>query len=244
MIAVAVFPFIVTVAFYSCFFFLWNFPYRWEIFLNTCYIFFAIVSFILPEPSRFILHVSCRLFCQTIIFEMSSLNRNEKFTYENCGTETTRNNIVRHKKRRSAGTLYCYQQPNASTTSQHNLNNLFAKKHSAPKTVVTFKCKLCCQQFPRFYALRQHKNTQHDFLIRKAKSDPDDIINEVDDANLKEELRSCQHFFVDSVLERARDQVFNYAIGNLKAKNPGWKVWTSLYQFNAATKVTLAFGFI
>ena len=87
---------------------------------------------------------------------MPSLNRNEKVTCETCGNQTTRNNIVRHKKRCSVGTLYCTQCPNFSTKSQNYLNYHIAKKHSAPKPDITFKCKLCFQEFPGFYALRQH----------------------------------------------------------------------------------------
>ena len=32
-----------------------------------------------------------------------------------------------------------------------------AKKQSAPKVDVTFKCKLCGEEFRGFYALREHK---------------------------------------------------------------------------------------
>ena len=46
----------------------------------------------------------------------------------------------------------------------------------------------------------------------------DDIITEVDDAILKEELRSCQHLPVVSKNERAGHQVFNHAIENLIGK--------------------------
>ena len=51
-----------------------------------------------------------------------------------------------------------YQCPNFSTKSQNDLNYHIAKKHSAQKLDVTFKCKLCYQEFPGFYALRQHIN--------------------------------------------------------------------------------------
>ena len=37
------------------------------------------------------------------------------------------------------------------------------------------------------------------------------ILGDVDDHSLREELRSCQHFLVDSELERARHKVFNDA---------------------------------
>ena len=74
---------------------------------------------------------------------MPSLIQKEKYTCENCGTQTTRNNNVRHKKRCSAGTLYCTHCPNFSTKSKSDLNYNIAGKHSTPKSEITFKCKLC-----------------------------------------------------------------------------------------------------
>ena len=132
---------------------------------NTCYYFFSIISFALVPSSRFNFHFYFRLFCQTIIIQMPSLIRKEKVTCENFGTQTTRNKIVRHKKSCSAGTLYCIHCPNFSTKSQIVLNYHIAKKHSAPKLDVTFKCKLCYQDFPGVYALRQYRNTQHAIQI-------------------------------------------------------------------------------
>ena len=82
---------------------------------------FTIVSFALLLSSRFNLHVYFRLFCQTTIIEMPSLNRYEKTTCENCGTQTTKLNLARHKKSCSAGTLYCTQCPKFSTKSQNDL---------------------------------------------------------------------------------------------------------------------------
>ena len=96
---------------------------------------------------------------------MPSLNRNAKVTCENCGTQTTKLNLARHKKICSVGTLYCTQCPNFSTKSRIDLNYHIAKKHGAPKLDVTFKCKLCYQEFPGFYSLRQHRNTQHGMQI-------------------------------------------------------------------------------
>ena len=85
---------------------------------------------------------------------MPSLNRYEKVTCENCGTQTTKLNLARHKKSCSAGTLHCSQCPNFFTKSQNALNYHIAKKHSVPKPDITFKCKLCYAEFPGFYALR------------------------------------------------------------------------------------------
>ena len=129
---------------------------------------------------------------------MPSLNRYEKVTCENCGTQTTKLNLARHKKSCSAGTLYCTQCPNFSTKSLNDLNYHIAKKHSAPKFDVTFKFKLSYQEFPGFYALRQHRNTQHGMQIGSAtrQVDVEHIVGDVDDHSLREELRSCQHFLV------------------------------------------------
>ena len=162
-----VLPFMVALPFYGIF-------RRWEKNCkNTCYKFFANISFALLPSSRFNLHVSIRIFCQTTIMEMPSLIRKEKITCENCGTQTTRNNIVRHKKSCSVGTRYCTHCPNFSTKSQSDLKYHIAKKHSAPKPQVTFKCKLCYQELPGFYALRQHRNTQHAMQIGSGTRDVD-----------------------------------------------------------------------
>ena len=121
---------------------------------------------------------------------MPSLNRNGKVTCENCGTQTTKLNLARHKKSCSVGTLYCTHCPNFSTKFQNDLNYHIAKKHSAPKPEVTFKCKLCYQEFPGFYALRQHRNTQHGMQIGSGTRDVDveHIVGDVDDHSLREEL--------------------------------------------------------
>ena len=67
---------------------------------------------------------------------MPSLNRNEKDTCGNCGTQTTKLNLARHKKGCSVGTLYCTQCPNFSRKSQQNFKYQFAKKHSSPKLLL------------------------------------------------------------------------------------------------------------
>ena len=141
-----VLPFMVALSFYG------NFR-RWDKNCKkSCYKFFAIISIALLPSSRFNLHVYLRLFYQTTIIEMPSLIRKEKVTCEICGNQTTRKNIVRHKKRCLVGTLYCTQCANFSTKSQNDLNYHIAKKNSAPKPDITFKCKLCYAEFPGFYA--------------------------------------------------------------------------------------------
>ena len=112
----------------------------WEKLCETiCHNIFAIISFALLPSSCFNLHVYFRTLCQTPIIKIPSLNQKEKVTCENCGTQTTKLNLARHKKRCSVGTLYRTQCPNFSTKAQNDLNYHIAKKHSAPKPDITFQ---------------------------------------------------------------------------------------------------------
>ena len=177
---------------------------------------------------------------------MFSLNRNEKVTYENCGTQTTKLNLARHKKRCSVGTLFCTQCPNFTTKSQNDLKYHTAKKHSAPKPDITFKCKLCYQIFTGLYALRQRRKTQHGMQTGSGTRDVDEehIVRDVEDHKLREELRSCQHFLVDSELERARNKIFNHAVETLNETILSEKLDHFFNNLKCAAKMNLAFGFI
>ena len=70
------------------------------------------------------------------------------------------------------------------------------------------------------------------------------IKGDVEDHRLREELRSCQHFFVDSELERARLKVFNYAVETLNETVVNAKLDHFFNNLNYAAKMNLAFGFI
>ena len=177
---------------------------------------------------------------------MPSLNRYEKVKCENFGTQITKFNLARHKKSCSAGTLDCTRCPNFFTKSHKDLHYHIAKKHCAPKPDVIFKCKFCYQEFPGFYALRQHRNTQHGMQIGSGTRDVDveHIAGDVEDHSSREELRFCQHFLVDSELERARHKVFNYAVEILNETIVNEKLDHFFNNLKCAAKVNLAFGFI
>ena len=121
------------------------------------------------------------------------------------------------------------QRPNFSTTSQDDLNFHIAKKHSAPKPVVTIQCKLFYQKFPGIYALRQEKTTQLGFLIKTAIVDLDDIISEVGDVNLEDELRWRQHFLLASELN-VRDKILQLCYKEPQRKICGQRNWAFLQQ--------------
>ena len=119
-------------------------------------------------------------------------------------------------------------------------------KSTAPqKLAFFFKCKLCSQEFPGFYILRQNENNhQHGFPFKTANVDPDDITNEVNDANLKEELHSRQHFLVDSKLEKTRHKVFSYAVETVNERIVKEKLDLFFNNLKCAAKVNLALGIL
>ena len=117
----------------------------------------------------------------------------------------------RRTKRSSVGTLYSAEYANFSANFQVDINYHFAEKPSAPKLDDTLKYKLCYQNFLGFYILCQQKNTQNVFSIKTTKVEPGVILNEVFDTSLKEEFRSCQHFFIDSELNWEGHKFFSIA---------------------------------
>ena len=177
---------------------------------------------------------------------MPSLNRNEKVTCENCGVQITKLNLARHKKSCSAGTLYCTHCPNFSTLSQDDINYHIAKQHSAAGASKTYKCKLCYAEFLGFHALCQHKNTQHGTQIGfgAGNIDVEDIVGDVDDQSLREELQSCEHFLVDSEIQKGRHSLFNFAVNNLTAQVIEEKLDDVLDKLKCVAKLYLALGFI
>ena len=177
---------------------------------------------------------------------MPSSNRYERVTCENCGTQTTKLNLARHKKKCSAGTLYCSQCPNFSTELQNGLNYQIAKKHSGPKPDITFKCKLCSAEFPGFYTLRQHRNTQHGPKLGFGASniDVEDILGDVGDKSLREELKSCKHFLTDTEMENGRHRVFKFAMSSFDMSLLNDKLDYVIKELKCASKVNLAFAFV
>ena len=174
------------------------------------------------------------------------MDRNVKVTCENCGTSVRKYNLSRHDSRCSGGTLFCTQCPNFSTKARDDLYYHIAKQHSAAGLSKTYNCKLCHAEFPGFYALRQHKNTQHGKQIGFGASniDVEDIVGDVDDQSLREELQSCRHFLVDSEIQKGRHSVFNFSVNKLTAQVIEEKLDRVLDKLKCVAKLNLALGFI
>ena len=79
---------------------------------------------------------------------------------------------------------------------------------------------------------------------RRKVVDVEHIVGDVEDRKLREELSSCQHFLVDSELERAWNKIFNYAVETLTETIVTEKLDYLFNNLKCAAKVHLAFGFI
>ena len=174
---------------------------------------------------------------------MPALNRNVKVTCGNCGTSVTTPHLSRRKLRCSGGTLYCPEWPKFSTISKDDLNYHIAKKHATPPLKNTHKCKNCLKEFSGFYALRQHKTNKHRLQMKSAEFDVSNLLED-DDADLKKELQACQHFLVDSELEKGRHRVFNFAMSTFDNPLINQKFDLVFEGLECAAKVNLSFGFV
>ena len=74
--------------------------------------------------------------------------------------------------------------------------------------------------------------------------DVEQIVGDVEDHRLRDELRSCQHFLVDSELEGARHKVINYAVEAPNETIVNEELGHFFNNLKCEAKVNLAFGFI
>ena len=106
--------------------------------------------------------------------------------------------------------------------------------------------ELCHAEFPGFYALRQHKKTQHATQIRFGASNinVEDIVGDVDDQSLREELESCKHLLTDTEMKNGRHRVFNFAMSSFDISLLNDKLDYVFKELKCAAKINIAFGFL
>ena len=210
----------------------------------TCYIIFAIVNLSLLQSSCHKFYLNFRINCFCHFTDMLGLNRNEKVLCCNCGIRTTNRNIVRQKTKCSIGTLHWTKCPNLSATSQADLNYHMAEKHPRQRANNTYKCKICLEEFSPFYATRENRSSQHGNPIRTSSLDMDTLLEDIHGVGLKEEPNFCNHFLVDSELEKGRHSVINFAMSSLSNSFFNENMDHVFNQLKCAAKVNLAFGFV
>ena len=124
-----------------------------------------------------------------------------------------------------------------------DLNYHNAKNHATPRVKFRHKCKICFKEFSGFYALRQHKTSEHGIQMKSPGIDANNLLED-DHADLKEELQECQHLLVESELEKGRHRVFNFAMSNFGNSLITKKLDLAFKGLKCAAKVNPAFGFV
>ena len=79
--------------------------------------------------------------------------------------------------------------------------------------------------------------------MKSAELDVSSLLED-DNADLNEELQACQHFLVDSELEKGRHSVFNFALSTFDNTLIKKKLDLVLNGLKFAAKVNLAFRFV
>ena len=104
--------------------------------------------------------------------------------------------------------------------------------------------KICLEDFSGFYALRKHRSSQHGIPTRTSNLDLETLLENTIDVDLKEELESCNHFLVDSEIEKRRHCVFKVAKSSSKNSFINEKLNHVVNQLKCAAKVNRAFKFV
>ena len=79
--------------------------------------------------------------------------------------------------------------------------------------------------------------------MKSAEFDVSNLLED-DDAHLKEEFQACQHFLVDSELDKGRHRVFNLAMSTFYNSLINKKLDLVFKGLKCAAEVNLAFGFV
>ena len=79
--------------------------------------------------------------------------------------------------------------------------------------------------------------------MKSAELDVSSLLED-DDADLIEELQACQHFLVDSKLEKGRHRVSNFAMSTFDNSLNNQKLDLVFKGLKCAAEVNLAFGFV
>ena len=178
---------------------------------------------------------------------MRALNRNEQVKCEKFGDEYSRSDAARHRKRCEKQAEHKCPNCHFYTKSKEEMGYHVAKKYSQPIPKQSSLSFLRTRS-PSYYSLQQHRRKEHGAKLRKPSdtvADMNKIVEEEgeDGENLKEELRACQHFLVDTEMENGRHQVFTFQMSKLDTKiiNENLEVFNKL---DSAAEIHLALGFV
>ena len=124
-----------------------------------------------------------------------------------------------------------------------------AKKHAPSSSKQSTVCTSCEQEISCYYSLQQHRRKEYGAKQRKPSdtvADLNKIVEEEggDGEKLKEDLSACQHFLVDTEMEKGRHKVFNFQMSKLDTKIINEKLEEVFNKLDSAAKINIALDFV
>ena len=94
--------------------------------------------------------------------------------------------------------------------------------------------------------MREHRRKEHEAQrgSRARNVDITQLMEVVDDKSLKEELRTCKHFLVDSEMGSGRRKIYNFAMDILDPKYLLETLDVVFDSLKSAAKFNVPFGFV
>ena len=212
---------------------------------KTCCHFFVITLLALSQSGSFSLYVSFRLFCQTL-FSLKCLHsiETEKLLIKIVVPKLQSLTLLVTKRVVLLAHCILLNVPN-SPQNHKMISVTILLGRTAPQNLMSSSSvNFVIKSFQDFtlYVSIETLNTECKSTTRDV--NVEHMVGDIEDHRLREELRSCQHFLVDSELERARHKVFNYAVETLNETIVNEELDQFFINLNCVPKMNLAFGFI
>ena len=137
----------------------------------------------------------------------------------------------------------CTECP-ASFTTSRKLSNHSAAKHSTKSSNRKFQCFLCDVSFLTFNRLSYHKRISHGKSRQKSSENVDLYSFQCPEPQFLQELRSVQHFLVDSKIEFRKKTVYNFRLTEYSPAFINEKLSEIFNELKCAIKINLSLGFV
>ena len=164
----------------------------------------------------------------------------DKKQCDTCSKWIKKSNFARHKQTHQ---FQCTECP-ASFTSSKKLTYHSAAKHSTKSSNPKFHCFLCDLSFLTFNRLSYHKRITHGENRQKSSENVDLYSFQCSDPHFLQELRSVQHFLVDSKIEFRKKTVYNFRLTEYRPTFINEKLSEIFNELNCAVKINLSLGFV
>ena len=119
-----------------------------------------------------------------------------------------------------------------------------AAKHSTKSSKTKFQCFLCDLSFLTFNRLSYHKRISHGESRQKSSENVDLYSFQCSDPQFLQELRSVQHFLVDSKIVFRKKIVYNFRLTEYSPTFINEKLTKIFNELNRAVRINLSLGFV